>query len=102
MTIKTYQSDLLVLRLARFVAVATITASLSMAAPAFAQSAANGISTPTPGMLQSEGTRETSSGHVAPPSAIQSSTDVMKGVPVQGDGPPSRANPIKHLPKDMR
>ncbi|KQO61607.1 hypothetical protein ASF22_21995 [Methylobacterium sp. Leaf87] len=57
--------------------------------------------TSTPGTLPS-GTSHDGDGRVAPPSAIQSSTDVMKGGAVQGDGAPSRTNPIQHLPKDMR
>ena len=42
-------------------------------------------------------------GQVAPPSAIQSSTDVMQSEgSVQGKGQGGRTNPIQHLPKDMR
>lgn len=47
--------------------------------------------------------RDQSSGQVAPPSAIQSSTDVMQsGGTVQGKGEGGGTNPVKHLPKDMR
>ncbi|TXN13474.1 hypothetical protein FV219_04800 [Methylobacterium sp. WL122] len=60
------------------------------------------IDQPTPGTLPSGTSRDGGNGRVAPPSAIQSSTDVMKGGALQGDGSPSRTNPIQHLPKDMR
>ena len=84
------------------VALATMVASLGVASPAFAQSAASRIDQPTPGTLPPGTSPDDSNGRVAPPSAIQSSTDVMKGRAVQGDGASSRTNPIQHLPKDMR
>lgn len=88
-------------RIPRAVALVAVLASLGVGGPAFAQSAASRIDQPTPGSLPS-GTSHGGDGRVAPPSAIQSSTDVMKGGAVQGDGAPSRTNPIQHLPKDMR
>ncbi|GJD75347.1 hypothetical protein [Methylobacterium goesingense] len=89
-------------RIPRAVALVAVVASLGVAAPAFAQSASSRIDQPTPGTLPSGSSNDGSDGRVAPPSAIQSSTDVMKGGAVQGDGSPSRTNPIQHLPKDMR
>lgn len=77
---------------------------------AHAQSVKSAIDQPTPGTLPA-GTHHTDSpaapanqptGQVAPPSAISSSTDVVKGGPVQGDGSSGRVNPIQHLPKDMK
>ncbi len=84
------------------VALATMVASLGVASPASAQSAASQIDQPTPGTLPPGASQAGSNDRVAPPGAIQSSTDVMKGGAVQGDGAPSRTNPIQHLPKDMR
>ncbi|WP_246689576.1 hypothetical protein [Methylobacterium sp. WL116] len=82
-----------------------------VAGPAAAQSAASSIDQPTPGTLPS-GTsttkgagnaRHEGNGQVAPPSAIQSSTDVMQSEgSVQGKTQGGRTDPIKHLPKDMR
>ncbi len=89
-------------RIPRAVALVAVLASLGVATPAFAQSAASRIDQPTPGTLPSGTSHDGGNGRVAPPSAIQSSTDVMKGGAVQGDGAPSRTNPIQHLPKDMR
>ena len=89
-------------RIPRAVALVAVLASLGVAAPAFAQSAASRIDQPTPGTLPSGTSHDGGNGRVAPPSAIKSSTDVMKGGAVQGDGAPSRTNPIQHLPKDMR
>lgn len=84
---------------------------LTPAGPAAAQSAASSIDQPTPGTLPS-GTsttkgagnaRHEGNGQVAPPSAIQSSTDVMQSEgSVQGKTQGGRTDPIKHLPKDMR
>lgn len=89
-------------RIPQAVALMAVVASLGVGAPAFAQSAASRIDQPTPGTLPSSPSQDGSNGRVAPPSAIQSSTDVMKGGALQGDGAPSRTNPIQHLPKDMR
>lgn len=96
------QHPAMTMRNPQLVALAAMVASLGMAAPVFAQSAASRIDQPTPGTLPSGTLQDTGNGRVAPPSAIQSSTDVMKGGAVQGDGAPSRTNPIQHLPKDMR
>lgn len=86
-------------------------ASLALAGPVAAQSAGSSIDQPTPGTLPA-GTstvkgagnaRNAGNGQVAPPSAIQSSTDVMQSEgSVQGKGQGGRTNPIQHLPKDMR
>jgi hypothetical protein len=47
--------------------------------------------------------RDQPSGQVAPPNVIQSSTDVMQSEgTVQGKGERGGADPVKHLPKDMR
>lgn len=80
--------------------------------PAAAQSAGSAIDQPTAGTLppgtstvkdNGAAPRDQSSGQVAPPSAIQSSTDVMKSSgAVQGKGEGGGTNPVKHLPKDMR
>ena len=86
----------------RSVAFGAIVVSVSMSSPAFAQSAASRIDQPTPGTLPSGLSQDGDNGRVAPPSAIQSSTDVMQGGAVQGDGAPPRTNPIQHLPKHMR
>ncbi|WP_238272791.1 hypothetical protein [Methylobacterium cerastii] len=90
------------MRYPRIVAIVAMAASLGSAAHAFAQSAASRIDQPTPGTLPSGTSHDGGNGRVAPPSGIQSSTDVMKGGSVQGDGALSRTNPIQHLPKDMR
>lgn len=90
------------MRIPQAVAFAAMAAGLGLASPAFAQSPASRIDQPTPGTLPSGTAHHGGDGHVAPPGAIQSSTDVMKGGAVQGDGAPSRTNPIQHLPKDMR
>lgn len=89
-------------RIPRAVALAALVASLGVGAPAFAQSAASRIDQPTPGTLPLGTSHDGGNGRVAPPSAIQLSTDVMKGGAVQGDGAPSRTNPIQNLPKDLR
>jgi len=88
-----------------------LVAGLALAGPAFAQSAASSIDQPTPGTLPSETSttkgsdtaRQQGTAGVAPPSAIQSSTDVMQSEgSVQGKDQGGRTNPIQHLPKDMR
>lgn len=83
----------------------------SLLGPAQAQSVNSSIDQPTPATLP-PGTHATgsaaspdnpSTGRVAPPSAIRSSTDVMKsGSSLQGEGSTGTVNPIQHLPKDMR
>ncbi|WP_261926288.1 hypothetical protein [Methylorubrum sp. GM97] len=84
---------------------------MSLAGPAAAQSAASSIDQPTLGTLPpgtstvkgSGKARHDGNGQVAPPSAIQSSTDVMQSEgSVQGKGHGGKTDPIKHLPKDMR
>ena len=84
---------------------------LALAGPAFAQSAASSIDQPTSGTLPSgtlttkgpDPARHQGTGGVSPPSAIQSSTDVMQSEgSIQGKGQAGRTNPIQHLPKDMR
>lgn len=84
---------------------------LSMQGPAVAQSAASSIDQPTPATLShgassGEGhrtPRDRPAGRVAPPSAIQSSTDAMQsGSSIQGTDQGGKTDPIKHLPKDMR
>ncbi|MGX9983074.1 hypothetical protein [Methylobacterium fujisawaense] len=84
---------------------------MSLAGPAAAQSAASSIDQPTPGTLPpgtstvkgAGNARHEGNGQVAPPSAIQSSTDVMQSErSVQGKSQGGRTDPIKHLPKDMR
>lgn len=84
---------------------------LALAGPAFAQSVGSSIDQPTPGTLPSgtsttkelDAARHQGTGGVAPPSAIQSSTDVMQSEgSVQGKDQGGRTNPIQHLPKDMR
>ncbi|GJD87133.1 hypothetical protein BHAOGJBA_0633 [Methylobacterium hispanicum] len=93
-------------------AAAVLSGVVASAPPAAAQSARSAIDQPTAGTLPS-GTstvkgngaapRDQSSGQVAPPSAIQSSTDVMQSeATVQGKGEGGGTNPVKHLPKDMR
>ena len=94
------------------VAVAVLPGGVASAPPAAAQSAGSAIDHPTAGTLP-PGTstvkdngvrpRDQSSGQVAPPSAIQSSTDVMQsGGTIQGKGDGGGTNLVKHLPKDMR
>lgn len=86
-------------------------ASLALAGPAAAQSAKSAVDQPTAGTLPpgtstvkgSGSARDTGNGQVAPPSAIQSSTDVMQGGgSVQSKTQGGTTDPIKHLPKDMR
>lgn len=83
---------------------------LSLPGAAQAQSVGSRIDQPTPGTLPA-GTHNADSataptnqptGRVAPPSAISSSTDVMKGGPVQGGGNSGTVNPIQHLPENMK
>jgi len=75
-----------------------------------AQSVKSRIDQPTPATLP-HGTHHTESpvspddqhtGRVAPPSAIKSSTDVIKGGSLQGGAGSGKVNPIEHLPKDMQ
>lgn len=84
---------------------------VGLSGPAAAQSVGSSIDQPTPGTLPlgtsttkgSDAARHQGTGGVAPPSAIQSSTDVMQSEgSVQGKGQGGRTNPIQHLPKDMR
>jgi hypothetical protein len=84
--------------------------TLALPGAAQAQSVGSRIDQPTPGTLPA-GTHnaDTSTapanqptGRVAPPSAISSSTDVMKGGPVQGGGSSGRVDPIEHLPENMK
>ncbi|MFC6792142.1 hypothetical protein ACFQE0_22715 [Methylobacterium komagatae] len=91
---------------------ALLAGTILVAGPAAAQSAGSAIDQPTAGTLppgtstvKGNGTapRDQSTGQVAPPSAIQSSTDVMQSDgTVQGKGQGGTTDPIKHLPKDMR
>lgn len=93
-------------------AVAVLPGVVASTPPAAAQSAGSAIDQPTAGTLppgtstvkdNGAAPRDQSSGQVAPPSAIQSSTDVMQsGGTVQGKGEGGGTNPVKHLPKDMR
>ncbi|TXM95062.1 hypothetical protein FV223_02270 [Methylobacterium sp. WL116] len=82
-----------------------------MVGPAAAQSAASSIDQPTPGTLPpgtsttkgAGNARHEGNEQVAPPSAIESSTDVMQSEgSVQSKTQGGRTDPIKHLPKDMR
>lgn len=83
---------------------------LSVPGAAQAQSVGSRIDQPTPGTLPAGTYKADTStapanqptGRVAPPSAISSSTDVMKGGPVQGGGSSGRVNPIEHLPENMK
>jgi hypothetical protein len=87
-------------------------AGLAAAPPAAAQSAGSAIDQPTAGTLppgtstvkgNGAAPRDQSTGQVAPPSAIQSSTDVMQSEgSVQSKDQGGRTDPMKHLPKDMR
>jgi hypothetical protein len=92
-------------------AVAVIGAATATAGRAAAQSAASAIDQPTPGTLPAGtstvkgdgGPRDRATGQVAPPSALQSSTDVMQSEgSVHGKDQGGRTDPLKHLPKDMR
>ncbi len=84
---------------------------MPLSTPAFAQTVGSAIDQPTAGTLP-PGTSTVKGGadvgdrsgsQVAPPSAIQSSTDVMQGGgTVQGKTQSGTTDPIKHLPKDMR
>ncbi|MGU3664182.1 hypothetical protein ACLBX9_08365 [Methylobacterium sp. A49B] len=92
--------------------VALLPGTVAMPGSAFGQSAGSAIDQPTAGTLppgtstvQGSGAapRDQSTGQVAPPSAIQSSTDVMQSEgTVQGKDQGGRTDPMKHLPKDMR
>lgn len=91
--------------------VALLSGGMASVRPAAAQSAASAIDQPTAGTLP-PGTstvkggaapRNQATGQVSPPSAIQSSTDVMQSEgTVQSKDQGGRTDPIKHLPKDMR
>lgn len=92
-------------------AVAGLGATTATAGRAVAQSAASAIDQPTAGTLPpgtstvegSGGPRDRATGQVAPPSAIQASTDVMRSEgSVQGTNDGGRTDPLKHLPRDMR
>lgn len=81
------------------------------AGQAAAQTAGSAIDQPTAGTLPPGtstvkghgGPRDQSTGQVAPPSAIQLSTDVMRSEgSVQSNDIGGRTDPAKHLPKDMR
>lgn len=85
---------------------------MTATAPALAQSAASRIDQPTPGTLPSgvstvpggdTPAADRKTGGVAPPNAIQSTTDVMESPgSVQGADGANRTNPLQHLPKEMR
>lgn len=93
-------------------AVALLSGAVASTLPATAQSAGSAIDQPTAGTLppgtstvkgSGAAPRDQATGQVAPPSAIQSSTDVMQSEgSVQGKEQGGRTDPIKHLPKDMR
>lgn len=99
-------------RVAKGIAVTLLlVVGLSPVGPAAAQSAASSIDQPTPGTLPpgtstvkgAGNARHEGNGQVAPPSAIQSSTDVMQSEgSIQGKSQGGRTDPIQHLPKDMR
>lgn len=83
---------------------------LGLSGAAQAQSVNSRIDQPTPGTLP-PGTHNANNsvapanqptGQVAPPSAISSSTDVMKGGAAQGGGSSGKVNPIQHLPENMK
>lgn len=83
---------------------------LALPGAAQAQSVGSRIDQPTPATLppgthQSNGSAAPANqptGQVAPPSAIRSSTDVMQGGPIQGNGSSGKVDPIQHLPKTMQ
>jgi len=84
---------------------------VALSGPALGQSAASSIDQPTPGTLQhgtsigggSGAARDHATGQMSPPSAIQSSTDVMQSEsPIQGKSRDEAIDPIRHLSKDMR
>ena len=83
---------------------------LALPGAAQAQSAGSRIDQPTPGTLpagthnadRSTAPANQPTGRVSPPSAISSSTDVMKGGPIQGGGKGGKVNPIEHLPENMK
>lgn len=92
--------------------IALLSGAMASALPAAAQSAGSAIDQPTAGTLppgtstvkgSEAAPRDRATGQVAPPSAIQSSTDVMQSEgSVQSKEQGGRTDPIKHLPKDMR
>ncbi|MCJ2121612.1 hypothetical protein [Methylobacterium sp. J-077] len=90
----------------RALVLGALAGSLGLTSPALSQSAASRIDQPTPGTLPPASERDSAAhgnGRVSPPSAIQSSTDVMQSDgTVQGQGAPARTNPIEHLPETMR
>ncbi|MEH3148662.1 MAG: hypothetical protein PGN34_25825 [Methylobacterium frigidaeris] len=84
---------------------------LALSGASHAQSVGSRIDQPTPATLPSgthQGNNPVSpadqpTGRVAPPSAISSSSDVMRSEgSVQGEESKGKINPIQHLPKDMR
>lgn len=92
-------------------AVAGLGAMAATVDRAAAQSAASAIDQPTAGTLPPGtstvgghgGPRDRATGQVAPPSAIQASTKVMRSEgSVQGKNNGGRTDPLKHLPRDMR
>ena len=93
-------------------AVALLAGITVSAPPAVAQSAGSAIDQPTAGTLppgtstvkgSGAAPRDQSTGQVAPPSAIQSSTDVMQSEgTVQGKDQGGKTDPVQHLPRDMR
>ncbi|BCM83774.1 hypothetical protein [Methylobacterium indicum] len=92
-------------------AVAGLGATTVTVGRAVAQSAASAIDQPTAGTLppgtstveSNAGPRDRATGQVAPPSAIQASTDVMRFEgSVQGKDDGGRTDPLKHLPRDRR
>lgn len=84
--------------------------TLALPGAAHAQSVGSRIDQPTPGTLpagthnagNSTAPANQPTGRVAPPSAISSSTDVMKGGSIQGGGRSGNVNPIEHLPENMK
>ena len=90
----------------RALVLGAVSGSFGLTAPALSQSAASRIDQPTPATLPPASERDGAargSAEVSPPSAIQSSTDVMQSDgTVQGQGAPARTNPIQHLPESMR
>ncbi len=92
--------------------IALLPGTIALTGPAAAQTAGSAIDQPTAGTLppgtstvkgSGAAPRDQSTGQVAPPSAIQSSTDVMQSEgAVQSKDQGGRTDPIEHLPKDMR
>ncbi|SFL14083.1 hypothetical protein [Methylobacterium pseudosasicola] len=106
MTTQPPSSGLYLRWIGRALVLGAVSGSFGLTVPALSQSAASRIDQPTPGTLPPASERDSSargSGQVSPPSAIQSSTDVMQSDgTVQGQGAPARTNPIQHLPETMR